>query len=76
MSRKQKGDVETSFRVSRRIPLTSRVGQAIAFDELAVRGPLLLELRKRRGVRHCAAGLELMDMNVYQVSLPYFPPGE
>jgi hypothetical protein len=43
------------------------VGQAIAFDQLAVRGPLLLELRKRRGVHHCAAGLELMDMNVYQV---------
>jgi hypothetical protein len=43
------------------------VGQAIAFDELAVRGPLLLELRKRGGVHHCAAGLELMDMNVYQV---------
>src|SRR4029077_6816808 len=43
------------------------VGQAIAFDELAVRGPLLLELRKRRSVHHCAAGLELMDMNVYQV---------
>jgi hypothetical protein len=53
------------------------VGQAIAFDQLAVRGPLLLELRKRRGVHHCAAGLELMDMdmNVYQVRLPYFPCG-
>ena len=42
------------------------VGQAIAFDQLAVRGPLLLELRKRRGIHHCAARLELMDMNVYQ----------
>jgi hypothetical protein len=43
------------------------VGQAIAFDQLAICGPLLLELRKRRSVHHCAAGLELMDMNVYQV---------
>ena len=43
------------------------VGEAIAFDQLAVGGPLLLELRKRRGVHHCAAWLELMDMNVYQV---------
>jgi hypothetical protein len=46
------------------------VGQVIAFDQLAVRGPLLLELRKSGGVHHCAAGLELMDMNVYQSSLP------
>ena len=52
------------------------VGQAIAFDELAVRGPLLLELRKRRGVHHCAAGLELMDMNVYQVRCLTSPAGE
>ena len=42
------------------------MGKAIAFDQLAVCGPLLLELRKRRGVHHCAARLELMDMNVYQ----------
>jgi hypothetical protein len=42
------------------------VGQTIAFDQLAVRGPLLLEPRKRRGIHHCAARLELMDMNVYQ----------
>jgi hypothetical protein len=52
------------------------VGHAIAFDELAVRGPLLLELRKRRGVHHCAAGLELMDMNVYQIRCLTSPAGE
>ena len=52
------------------------VGQAIAFDQLAVRGPLLLELRKRRGVHHCAAWLELMDMNVYQVRCLTSPAGE
>jgi hypothetical protein len=51
------------------------VGQAIAFDQLAIRGPLLLELAKRRRVHHCAAGLELMDMNVYTfAALP--PPRE
>jgi hypothetical protein len=52
------------------------VGQAIAFDELAVRSPLLLELRKRRGIHHCAAGLELMDMNVYQIRCLTSPVGE
>jgi hypothetical protein len=52
------------------------VGQAIAFDELAVRGPLLLELRKRRGVHHFAAGLELMDMNGYQIRCLTSPAGE
>ena len=43
------------------------VGQVIAFDQLAVGRPLLLELRQRRGVHHGAAGLELMDVNVDQV---------
>ena len=52
------------------------VGQAIAFDELAVRSPLLLELRKRCSVYHCAAGLELMDMNVYQIRCLTSPAGE
>jgi hypothetical protein len=28
---------------------------------------LFLELRERRSIHHCAAGPELMDMNVYQV---------
>jgi hypothetical protein len=42
------------------------LGQAIAFDQLAVGGPLLLELPESRGVHHGAAGLELMDMNVDQ----------
>ena len=43
------------------------VGERIARDELAVRGPLLLELRERGGVHHRAAGLELMDMNIDHV---------
>ncbi|MGZ9110324.1 MAG: hypothetical protein ACXW3X_04360 [Rhodoplanes sp.] len=46
------------------------LGQIVAFDELAVRGPLLLELRKRRGVHHRAGGLELMDVNVDQTGPP------
>src|SRR5262252_5653730 len=33
-------------------------------DELAVGGPLLLELRERGGVHHRTARFELMDMNV------------
>jgi hypothetical protein len=40
------------------------LGQAIAFDQLAVGRPLVLELGQRRGVHHRTAGLELMDMNV------------
>jgi hypothetical protein len=47
-----------------RADLTLR--QAIAFDQLAVGPPLLLELRKRRGIQHCAARLKLMNMNVDQ----------
>jgi hypothetical protein len=43
------------------------VAEAIARDELAVGGPLLLELCERRGVHHRAAGLELVDMNVDHV---------
>ena len=43
------------------------VGQAIAFDQLAVGGPLLLELGKRRRVDYCTARLELMDVNAYQL---------
>jgi hypothetical protein len=42
------------------------VSQATAFDQLAVRLLLLLELGQRAGVHHCAAGLKLMNMNVYQ----------
>jgi hypothetical protein len=45
------------------------MGQAIAFDQLSVRPPLLLELPERRGVHH-GAGLELLDMDVHQGSLP------
>jgi len=40
------------------------MGEVIARDELAVGGPLLLELCERTGVHHRAAGFELMDMNV------------
>src|SRR5262249_8057952 len=40
------------------------MGEVIARDELAVGGPLLLELRERAGVHHRAAKFELMDMNV------------
>src|SRR6516164_10931548 len=38
--------------------------EVIARDELAVGGPLLLELCERAGIHHRAAGFELMDMNV------------
>src|SRR5262249_34866543 len=40
------------------------MGEIVARDELAVGGPLLLELRERAGVHHRAARFELMDMNV------------
>jgi hypothetical protein len=46
------------------------VGQAIVFDQLAVGGPLLLELGERRGVHHCAAGLAFTDVNVHQGRCP------
>jgi hypothetical protein len=67
MSRKQKGRRENLVEGFSEDSAYLAVGQAIAFDQLAVRGPLPLELGKRRGVHHCAARLELMDMNVYQV---------
>ena len=65
------GDVEESER--RRERLVERIaqdaadlamGEVIARDELAVGGPLLLELCERAGIHHRAAGFELMDMNV------------
>jgi hypothetical protein len=43
------------------------VAETVARDELAVGGPLLLELRERRGVHHRAAGFELVNMNVDHV---------
>ena len=46
------------------------MGEVIARDELAVGGPLLLELRERAGVHHRAVGFELMDMNVDHLAAP------
>jgi hypothetical protein len=36
-------------------------------EVFAARGPLLLELGKRRRVDYCTARLELMDVNAYQL---------
>jgi hypothetical protein len=49
---------------------SSKLGQAITFDQLAISGPLLLELSQGRCVHHCTARSELMDMNVYQLHRP------
>ena len=40
------------------------VGYVIAFDDLAIGRPLLLELLERDGVDHGAARLKLMDMKL------------
>ena len=48
------------------MPADLAVRQAIAFDQLAVGGPLLLKLREGRGVHHRAARFELMDVHVHQ----------
>lgn len=42
------------------------VGQDTTFDQLAVSAPLFLKLGQRGGVRDRAAGLKLVNMNVYQ----------
>ena len=42
------------------------VSQATAFDQLAVSLPLFLKLGQRGGVHDRAAGLKLVNMNVYQ----------
>jgi hypothetical protein len=68
MSRKLKGDLKTSFRVSSKNRPDLAVSEATAFDQRAVCLPLLLELRQRAGVHHGPAGLKLMDMNVHQVA--------
>ena len=68
MSRKLKGDLKTSFRVFSKDRPDLAVSQATAFNQLAVRLPLLLELGQRGRVHHCAAGLKLMNMNVDQVA--------
>src|SRR5262245_19298965 len=47
------------------------VRQAIAFNQLAIGFPLLLELCQRRGINHGATGLELMNMDVDQGRLPH-----
>src|SRR5262249_26303137 len=71
------GDIEEGKR--RRERLVERVvqdgadlamGEVVARDELAVGGPLLLELRERGGVHHRAARFELMDMNVDHLAAP------
>ena len=67
MSRNENDDGKTSFRVCLQDAADLALRQAIAFDQLAIGRPLLLELLERRGVHHRAARLELMDMNVDQV---------
>ena len=64
MSRKREGRLEDVVQGFAQDAADLALGQAIAFDQLAVGGPLFLELRQRRGVHDGAAGLELMDMNV------------
>jgi hypothetical protein len=47
------------------------VRHAVAFDQLAVGFPLLLELCQRRGINDGTAGLELMNMDVDQGRRPH-----
>jgi hypothetical protein len=66
ISRKEKGETKNLVQSLPQDIFDLSMGQAIVFDQLAVRRPLLLELRKRRSVYHGAVGSELMDVNVDQ----------